>query len=56
MADLSLPPNPECVALSTPHRSSYLVRVGRYNDTYDGLRRVYLSPPRSYRLTATLEF
>jgi outer membrane receptor protein involved in Fe transport len=36
--------------------NSYLVGVGRYNTTYDGLLRVYLNEPRSYRLTATMEF
>lgn len=36
--------------------NSYLVGVGRYNTTYNGLLRVYLNEPRSYRLTATMEF
>ena len=36
--------------------NSYIATVGRYNDDYTGLRRVYLNEPRSYRLTATTEF
>jgi iron complex outermembrane recepter protein len=36
--------------------NSYLVGVGRYNDNYSGIRRVYLNEPRSYRFTTTLEF
>jgi outer membrane receptor protein involved in Fe transport len=32
------------------------VGVGRYNDDYTALRRVYLRPPRSVRLTTTLAF
>ena len=36
--------------------NSYLVNVGRYNDNYTGVRRVYLNEPRSYRFTTTLEF
>lgn len=36
--------------------NSYLANIGRYNDTYTGVRRVYLTEPRSYRLTTTLEF
>jgi hypothetical protein len=36
--------------------NSYLVGVGRYNDTFDGLRRVYLTEARSYRLTMSMEF
>ena len=36
--------------------NSYLVGVGRYNTSYNGLLRVYLNEPRSYRLTATVEF
>ena len=36
--------------------NSYLVTIGRYNDTYTGIRRVYLNEPRSYRFTTTLEF
>lgn len=35
--------------------NSYLVGVGRYNTTYNGLLRVYLNEPRSYRLIATVE-
>ena len=34
----------------------YLANVGRYNDNYTGVRRVYLNEPRSFRLTTTLEF
>jgi hypothetical protein len=30
--------------------------LGRLNDSFDGLRRVYLTEPRSYRLTMTMEF
>jgi hypothetical protein len=36
--------------------NSYLVGIGRYNDTFDGIKRVYLAEPRSYRLTTTFEF
>ncbi|HUR59515.1 MAG TPA: TonB-dependent receptor plug domain-containing protein [Opitutaceae bacterium] len=36
--------------------NSYLANVGRYNDDYTGVRRIYLNEPRSYRLTTTLEF
>ncbi len=36
--------------------NSYLANVGRYNDTYNGIRRVYLNEPRSWRLSTTLEF
>jgi outer membrane receptor protein involved in Fe transport len=36
--------------------NSYLSGVGRYNDDYTGIRRVYLNEPRSYRFTTTLEF
>jgi iron complex outermembrane recepter protein len=36
--------------------NSYLVNVGRYNDNYTGIRRVYLNEPRSFRFTTTLEF
>lgn len=36
--------------------NSYLVGVGRYNTAYDGLLRVYLNEPRSYRLSTTVEF
>ncbi|MEO6246833.1 MAG: TonB-dependent receptor plug domain-containing protein [Opitutaceae bacterium] len=36
--------------------NSYLANVGRYNDTYTGVKRVYLNEPRSYRFTTTLEF
>ncbi len=36
--------------------NSYLVNVGRYNDTYTGIRRVYFNEPRSWRLTTTLDF
>ncbi|MDO8543358.1 MAG: TonB-dependent receptor [Opitutaceae bacterium] len=36
--------------------NSYRVGIGRLNDSYDGLRRVYLAEPRSYRLTMTMEF
>jgi iron complex outermembrane receptor protein len=35
---------------------SYRANVGRYNDNYTGVRRVYLIEPRSFRLTTTLEF
>jgi iron complex outermembrane receptor protein len=35
---------------------SYRANVGRYNDNYTGVRRIYLVEPRSYRLTTTLEF
>ena len=34
----------------------YLANVGRYNDNYTGVRRVYLNEPRSFRLTTTLDF
>lgn len=36
--------------------NSYLANIGRYNNDYTGIRRVYLNEPRSYRLTTTLEF
>lgn len=36
--------------------NSYLVNPGRYNDTYNGMRRVYLVEPRSWRLTTTMDF
>ena len=36
--------------------NSYLVGVGRYNTAYNGLLRVYLNQPRTYRFTATFEF
>ncbi len=36
--------------------NSYLANVGRYNDNYTGIRRVYLNEPRSYRFTTTVEF
>jgi hypothetical protein len=36
--------------------NSYLANIGRYNDTYTGVRRIYFHEPRSYRLTTTLEF
>jgi len=36
--------------------NSYLANIGRYNDNYTGVRRVYFNEPRSYRLTTTLEF
>jgi iron complex outermembrane receptor protein len=36
--------------------NSYLTNVGRYNDTYTGIYRVYFNEPRSWRLTTTLEF
>lgn len=35
---------------------SYRANVGRYNDNYTGVRRVYFIEPRSYRLTTTFEF
>jgi outer membrane receptor protein involved in Fe transport len=35
---------------------SYRANIGRYNDTYTGVRRIYFNEPRSYRLTTTLEF
>ena len=35
---------------------SYRVVVGRRNTAGDGLRRIYLNEPRSYRCTTTLEF
>jgi hypothetical protein len=34
----------------------YLATVGRYNDNYTGVKRVYLNEPRSFRLTTTLDF
>ena len=34
--------------------NDYRANIGRYNDTYTGVRRVYLNEPRSYRLTTTL--
>jgi iron complex outermembrane receptor protein len=36
--------------------NSYLVVPGRLNATFDGLLKVYLNEPRSYRLTTSLEF
>lgn len=36
--------------------NSYLANVGRYNDNYTGVRRIYFNEPRSFRLTTTLEF
>ncbi len=36
--------------------NSYLANIGRYNDNYTGIRRVYLNEPRSFRFTTTLEF
>lgn len=36
--------------------NSYLVNVGRYNDNYTGVRRIYLNEPRSWRLSTTLDF
>lgn len=36
--------------------NSYRANIGRYNDDYTGVRRVYLNEPRSYRFTTTLEF
>jgi hypothetical protein len=36
--------------------NDYLANVGRYNDTYTGVRRVYLNEPRSFRLSTTLDF
>ncbi|MSU24088.1 MAG: hypothetical protein EXS32_09745 [Opitutus sp.] len=36
--------------------NSYRVVVGRRNTAGDGLRRIYLNEPRSYRFTTTLEF
>jgi hypothetical protein len=36
--------------------NDYLANVGRYNDNYTGVRRVYLNEPRSWRLTTTLDF
>lgn len=36
--------------------NSYLVNVGRYNDNYTGVRRIYFNEPRSFRFTTTLEF
>ncbi|MBL9188057.1 MAG: TonB-dependent receptor plug domain-containing protein [Opitutaceae bacterium] len=36
--------------------NDYRANVGRYNDNYTGVRRVYLNEPRSWRLTTTLEF
>jgi len=35
---------------------SYRANIGRYNDNYTGVRRVYFNEPRSYRLTTTLDF
>lgn len=34
----------------------YRANIGRYNDNYTGVRRVYLNEPRSFRLTTTLDF
>ena len=36
--------------------NSYLVGLGRYNTAYNGLLRVYLNAPRTYRLTTTFEY
>jgi outer membrane receptor protein involved in Fe transport len=36
--------------------NDYLAGIGRYNDTYNGIRRVYLNEPRSWRLTTSVEF
>ena len=36
--------------------NSYLAGIGRYNDGYDGIRRIYLNEPRSYRLTTSVDF
>ncbi|MES2695439.1 MAG: TonB-dependent receptor [Verrucomicrobiota bacterium] len=36
--------------------NDYLVNVGRYNDNYTGVRRIYLNEPRSWRLTTTIDF
>ena len=36
--------------------NSYLVGVGRRNTQENGLLRVYLNEPRSYRLTASVDF
>jgi outer membrane receptor protein involved in Fe transport len=36
--------------------NSYLVNIGRYNDTYTGVRRIYFNEPRSWRMTTTLDF
>lgn len=36
--------------------NSYLAGVGRRNTAENGLLRVYLNEPRSYRMTATVEF
>jgi len=36
--------------------NSYLASIGRYNDDYTGVRRIYLNEPRSYRFTTTLDF
>ncbi len=36
--------------------NDYLANIGRYNDNYSGVRRVYLNEPRSFRLTTTLDF
>lgn len=36
--------------------NSYLASVARYNSNFSGPRRLYLREPRSYRLTATVEF
>ena len=36
--------------------NSYLANVGRYNDNYTGVRRIYFNEPRSFRLTTTLDF
>jgi outer membrane receptor protein involved in Fe transport len=36
--------------------NSYLVGVGRYNTTYNGLFRVYLNDPRAYRLTVGIDY
>jgi len=35
---------------------SYRANIGRYNDNYTGVRRIYFNEPRSFRLTTTLDF
>jgi len=36
--------------------NDYLAVIGRYNDTYTGVRRVYLNEPRSWRFSTSVEF
>jgi hypothetical protein len=36
--------------------NSYRVSVGRYNSDFTLMRRIYLTAPRSYKLTTTIEF